>query len=76
MQYADPVLDEIEETFARFDKNGDRGIQFEEFASLMLRMDHTRTEAALRHQFEAIDVNRDGRVSFEEFRAWCEPARK
>jgi Ca2+-binding EF-hand superfamily protein len=75
MQYADPVLDEIEETFARIDRNGDRNIEFDEFAGLMLRMDHTRTEAALRQQFDVIDTDRDGRVSFEDFRAWCEPVR-
>ena len=75
MEYADPVLDEIEETFQRIDRNGDKTIDFHEFASLMLRMDHTRSAATLRQQFDGIDTDRDGRVRFEEFRAWCEPAR-
>ena len=75
MRYADPVLDEIEETFQRIDRNGDKTIEFHEFSRLMLRMDHTRSAAALRRQFDGIDTDRDGRVGFEEFRAWCEPAR-
>jgi Ca2+-binding EF-hand superfamily protein len=37
----------------------------------MLEMDHTTSDSALRVQFDAIDSNRDGRVSRDEFRAWC-----
>lgn len=68
---SDPVLDEIEETFDRIDEDGDRRISFEEFASLMLNMDHTTPEAALRASFAAIDTDHDGSVTFGEFRAWC-----
>lgn len=64
------VLDEIQEMFDRIDENGDRCINFEEYARLMLAMDHTRSESALRASFDAIDTDRDGRVSFDEFRAW------
>lgn len=61
---------DIEEMFQRIDENGDRSIDFTEFASLMREMDHSKTEPALRASFDAIDVDRNGRVSFDEFRAW------
>ena len=70
MQVADSVLDEIEETFDRFDENGDRRIAFEEFAKFMLKMDHTTSAQSLRACFDAIDTDRDGQVNFAEFRAW------
>jgi Ca2+-binding EF-hand superfamily protein len=70
MQIANAVLDEAQEIFDRIDENGDGYISFEEFAALMLEMDHTRGEAALRASFDAIDTGRDGRVTFGELRAW------
>jgi Ca2+-binding EF-hand superfamily protein len=36
----------------------------------MLEMDHTRTGSALRASFAVIDTNRNGRVTFGEFREW------
>jgi hypothetical protein len=75
MQLANYVLDEIEEMFDRIDENGDRGIAFDEFAGFMREIDHSRSESALRLSFAAIDTDRDGRVSFEEFRAWMAPGR-
>jgi Ca2+-binding EF-hand superfamily protein len=71
MQIANLAQDEIEETFARIDENGDRSISFDEFARLMLDMDHAKSESALRASFDAIDTNHDGCVSLDEFRAWC-----
>lgn len=71
MKRVDPVLAEVEEMFERIDEDGDRVIGFEEFSNLMRAMDHTRTASSLRVNFDAIDTNRDGRVSFDEFRAWC-----
>lgn len=75
MQYTDPVLEEIEETFQRFDQNGNRGIEFDEFLRVMMRMDHTWSRPALQQQFAAIDADHDGRVTFREFRAWCDTGR-
>ena len=71
MQTADPVLVDIEETFDRFDKNGDRSIEIEEFAALMLEMDRYTSPSEMRACFDAIDSDHDGRVTFDEFRAWC-----
>jgi hypothetical protein len=71
MKRIDPLLAEVEEMFGRIDADGDRIIGFEEFSAFMRKMDHTRTEPSLRVNFDAIDTNRDGTVSFDEFRAWC-----
>jgi Ca2+-binding EF-hand superfamily protein len=70
MQRFEPAFDEIKETFERLDENGNGSIEFEEFTALMLEMDHSRAEGALRLQFTAIDTNRDGRISFDELRVW------
>ena len=71
MQVAKIVQDEIDESFERIDQNGDRSISFDEFARIMLEIDHARTESALRASFKAIDKDHDGWVSADEFRAWC-----
>lgn len=70
MQIANSVQDEIDEMFDRIDEDGDRYISFEEFARLMIGMDHTKSPASLRPGFDSIDSDRDGRVSFDEFRVW------
>jgi Ca2+-binding EF-hand superfamily protein len=71
MNRIDPILAEVEEMFGRIDEDGDRVIGFEEFSNFMRAMDQTRTEPSLRVNFDTIDTDRDGRVSFDEFRAWC-----
>lgn len=75
MQNTDPALDEIKQTFERIDGNGDRHIDFQEFSSIMLEIDHTRSERALRALFDGIGVKNDGRVTFEAFREWCSAGR-
>lgn len=71
MQRPDPRMNEIEETLDRIDEDRDRSISFDEFKRLMLDIDHTRPLSALRARFAAMDLDRDGKVSYEEFRAWC-----
>lgn len=61
---------QIGNTFDDLDRNADRIIEIEEFAVLMLEMNHRCTAPELRACFDAIDSDRDGRVTFEEFRAW------
>lgn len=63
--------DDIDEMFERVDENGDRRISFDEYASLMLEIDHTRSACELHASFDKIDTDRDGWVSPAEFRAWC-----
>jgi Ca2+-binding EF-hand superfamily protein len=70
MQIASAVQDEIDEMFDRIDDDGDRYISFDEFARLLIGMDHSKSPASVRPTFESIDTDRDGRVSFDEFRTW------
>lgn len=71
MQRPDPRTNEIEDTLDRIDEDGDRNISFDEFKRLMLDIDHTTPLRVLRARFDAMDLNHDGQVSYEEFRAWC-----
>jgi Ca2+-binding EF-hand superfamily protein len=70
MQVAACLQDEIAQMFERLDENGDRSIGYGEFSGFMLNMDRTRTEQSLRASFDAIDTDRNGRLSLEEFTAW------
>jgi Ca2+-binding EF-hand superfamily protein len=70
MPFIDYMQDELEETFDLIDTDGDRNIAIGEFRSLMLELDERRTDGAILASFATIDVNHDGRISFEEFRAW------
>ena len=67
------VKDEVQEIFDRLDTDGDRLIGFEEFAGVMLELDHEKLTHELRASFDFIDTNRDGRVGFEEFYRWLAP---
>ena len=66
---------EIEKTLDRIDEDGDRCICFDEFKRIMLNIDHRTPLSALRARFNAMDLNHDGQVSHEEFRAWLSLAR-
>jgi Ca2+-binding EF-hand superfamily protein len=70
MQGADPAPDEIRQTFARIDKDGDGIIEIEEFAALMLELDGNASPTEMRACFTAIDADRDLRITYDEFRAW------
>jgi len=64
------IKDEVEETFDRFDQDGDGRVSFQEFAGVMLEIDHDEARQALRIIFDAIDQDADGCVSFAEFHQW------
>ena len=70
MQKASFLKDEVREMFDRIDADGDRSIDFEEFAGLMLEMDHAKPNSELRACFDSIDTDHDGGVSFDEFCQW------
>jgi len=70
MQATSKVQEGIEATFDRIDKNADRMIEIEEFATLMLETNRRCSANELRACFDAIDSDRDGRVTLKEFRAW------
>lgn len=56
--------------FDRVDKNADGFIEIEEFAVLMLEMDRRCSSTDMRACFDAIDSDRDGRITQREFREW------
>lgn len=70
MQRFDPAFDETKETFVSIDRDGSGTIELDEFKGLMFKIDHSRSEGALRVQFAAIDTDHDGQISEAEFRAW------
>jgi len=68
------TLDELRETFARIDDNGDGSISFAEFRSLMHETGDQRDDISLRIVFGRVDTNNDGRIDFPELRTWlCPP---
>jgi hypothetical protein len=68
------TLDELRETFARIDENGDGSVSFPEFRSLMHEIGDQRDDISLRTMFGRLDTNNDGRIDFPELRAWlCPP---
>ena len=63
-------IDEIEESFASSDEDGDGQISLTEFRGLMLELDRHMHDSSVTTTFVAIDTNGDGRIGFAEFRAW------
>jgi Ca2+-binding EF-hand superfamily protein len=70
MKNADNRLEDIEESFAQADEDGDGQINLTEFRGVMLELDRQRRDDAVSATFLAIDSNRDGRISLAEFRSW------
>jgi Ca2+-binding EF-hand superfamily protein len=75
MPHADPLRAEVEEMFETIDGNGDRRISYPDFVCLLLDLDREWQPSAIRRQFDVIDRDRDGFLSFEEFHAWVAPRR-
>ena len=75
MQFTDPLQAEVEEMFDTIDGNGDRRISYSEFVCLLLDLDREWQPSAIRRQFDVIDRDRDGFLSFDEFNAWLAPQR-
>jgi Ca2+-binding EF-hand superfamily protein len=66
----DSRLDDIEELYDRTDEDGDDQISLTEFRGLMLDLDRHMQDSAVASSFREIDTNRDGQISFAEFRSW------
>ncbi len=63
-------IDEIEESFARADEDGDGRISLTEFRGLMLEADRHMPDNAVTGSFLSIDTDHDGRIGIAEFRSW------
>jgi Ca2+-binding EF-hand superfamily protein len=63
-------LAEIDALFAQSDQDNDGQINFTEFKSLVRELDEELSEQELRVGFTATDVNGNGRINIDEFRAW------
>mmetsp|Transcript_28216 Transcript_28216/g.51955 ORF Transcript_28216/g.51955 Transcript_28216/m.51955 type:complete len:553 (-) Transcript_28216:64-1722(-) len=60
-------ISEVLGTFKQFDINGDGTISREELTTVCSKLDPTFTEASMKSIFEAADLNKDERISIEEF---------
>ena len=63
-------VEEIEELFEQNDTDGNGDIDFDEFAALMRDLDERISRSSLEIGFLEIDVNKDGRINFNEFLDW------
>ena len=70
MRPNDSRIEEIEDLFEQADEDSDGQISLTEFRSLMLTLDRQLRDEAVSANFLKIDANHDGRVGFDEFRAW------
>jgi calmodulin len=70
MAHPDDRIEEIEELFEQNDSDGNGDIDFGEFTTLMSNLDPLMTQESLAAGYREIDVNRDGRINFDEFLDW------
>lgn len=70
MKHEENRLDGIEDLFDAADEDSDDQISLTEFRGLMLSLGREMRDDAVTASFLKIDGNRDGRINFEEFRAW------
>ena len=61
-RHAAPVQEDLQAEFAAFDANDDGGISPQE----------ARADKYMARAFRMLDGNRDGRLQFEEVRAWLD----
>lgn len=65
-------LDHVRKLFKKFDINGDGAIQKDELYTVLKALDDsgTWTEERMENLMLAADLNKDGRIAFEEFLKW------
>jgi Ca2+-binding EF-hand superfamily protein len=64
-------LEEIDALFARADRDHDGQIDYTEFRALVHELDDAAMDdETLRIGFVETDVDRNGRINIDEFRAW------
>jgi len=62
----------VRQAFQVFDKNGDNFINKDEIRMAMNNLGENVTEAEVNEMLQCMDLNKDGRVSFEEFKKMFE----
>jgi Ca2+-binding EF-hand superfamily protein len=62
--------EELRAAFEASDTNGNGTLQFGEFVDLLDNLGADMSEREYRIGFDAIDVDRDGRINCEEFLGW------
>ncbi len=70
MADAESRIEEVEELFEQNDTDGNGDIDFDEFAALIRDLDEPNSQQTLEIGFRDIDVNKDGRINFDEFLKW------
>jgi Ca2+-binding EF-hand superfamily protein len=60
----------LREDFSFADVDGNEQLTLTEFVRFMAQLDPDMSEEECRIGFEEIDSDRDGVISFDEFRAW------
>eukprot|EP00928_Gymnodinium_smaydae_P041692 TRINITY_DN2817_c0_g1_i1.p1 TRINITY_DN2817_c0_g1~~TRINITY_DN2817_c0_g1_i1.p1 ORF type:complete len:318 (+),score=57.42 TRINITY_DN2817_c0_g1_i1:60-956(+) len=66
-----PAEKAIIQKFRTFDKNNDGYISREELGTVLKKLDKSWTETRLDRLFKVLDLNGDGRLSYEEFVEWA-----
>jgi calmodulin len=70
MSNAHDRVDEIAELFEQNDTDGNGDIDFGEFEALVSELDPRMSKASLEIGFRETDINKDGRINFDEFLDW------
>jgi len=63
-------LEELQQDFARVDRNGDGHVNYEEFKELLEGLEAGMTEEEMQIGFRELDTNRDGLIDCQEFIDW------
>lgn len=66
----DKDLQEVREIFDHFDKDGNGTIDPNEFADLLDALGSGFSDQEVQLGLEAIDLNKNGRIEFNEFLKW------
>lgn len=64
------VVTAVDQEFARFDRDGDGSIDFDEFSDLVTHLGLGRGKTITRKMFDSIDRDANGRISAGEFTTW------